>query len=87
MWIICIIILIGAFLICFATPEIKDNTIKVIFNSIIVIMSFAIIVICSFDSVFITDTIKDYENGKIVRQEKIIIEGTDTTKVVKYRYK
>lgn len=36
---------------------------------------------------FMTATIKDYQEGHIVKQETITVEGGDTIKVVKYKYK
>ena len=41
----------------------------------------------SFNTYFITSTIKDYEKGVIIKVENITIQGTDTTKIVKYKYK
>ena len=36
---------------------------------------------------FMTATIKDYQEGHIIKCETISIEGTDTVKIVKYKYK
>jgi cytochrome b subunit of formate dehydrogenase len=36
---------------------------------------------------FMTATIKDYQEGHIIKYETISIEGADTVKIVKYKYK
>ena len=43
--------------------------------------------VCNLHSSYLTPIIDDYENGKIIKQEKIVIEDTDTIKVIKYKYK
>lgn len=43
--------------------------------------------VCNLHPTYITPIIEDYENGKIIKHEKIVIENTDTTKVFKYKYK
>lgn len=44
-------------------------------------------IVCSLHPTYITPIIEDYENGKIIKSEKIVIEDTDTIKVIKYKYK
>ena len=44
-------------------------------------------IVCTLHSTYITPIIEDYENGKIIKREKIVIEDTDTIKVIKYKYK
>ena len=57
-----------------------------IFFTSVLIWLFTIVVV-SFNSDFITDTINHYHKGKIIKVETITIKDLDTTKVVKYKYK
>lgn len=69
----------------------KDDSINSINKFLIIICSLALyistLLIASFNSYFITSTIKDYEKGIIIKVETTTIQGTDTTKVIKYKYK
>lgn len=49
------------------------------------ILVFVIVLLNHSD--FITDKIEAYQEGRIVKQETITVEGGDTIKVVKYKYK
>lgn len=69
----------------------KDDSINPINKCIIMMCSCALflftLLIVSFNTYFITSTIKDYEKGAIVKVETITIQDTDTVKVIKYKYK
>lgn len=55
--------------------------------SLITCVCIVTFIVCSLHPSYITPIIEDYENGKIIKHEKIVIENTDTTKVIKYKYK
>jgi hypothetical protein len=65
----------------------KNDSINPINKFIIMMCSCALflftLLIVSFNTNFITPTIKDYEKGNIVKVENITIQGTDTVKVIK----
>ena len=90
MWWITIIILAIMLGQTFLLVE-KDNDINPINQFMIIILSLVLLIftllIASFNTNFITSTIKDYEKGIIVKVENITIQGTDTVKVIKYKYK
>lgn len=69
----------------------KDDSINSMNKFFIIVCSLALyistLLIVSFNSFFITSTIKDYEKGIIIKVETTTIQGTDTTKVIKYKYK
>lgn len=69
----------------------KDDNINPINKFFIIILSFVLfmftLMMVSFNTNFITPTIKDYEKGAIIKVENITIQGTDTVKVIKYKYK
>lgn len=69
----------------------EDTNMNPINKFIIIILSVVLFIftllIASFNTYFITPTIKDYEKGAIIKVENITIQGTDTTKIVKYKYK
>lgn len=69
----------------------KDDSIDPINKFMIMIISLILyiftLLIVSFNTNFITPTIKDYEKGIIVKVETITIQDTDTVKVIKYKYK
>lgn len=68
----------------------KINDILNIFGANLALMSCVCIVtfiVCNLHPFYLTPIIEDYENGKIIKHEKIVIENTDTTKVIKYKYK
>lgn len=58
---------------------------------IIILLSFILwlftFIIATTNSLFITGTINDYHKGAIIKIETITIQGVDTTKIVKYKYK
>lgn len=66
---------------------IKDKESRYITNCCVVWV-LMVILICFFslNSDCITPIINDYNSGKIIKQENIVIEGTDTTTIVKYKY-
>ena len=67
---------------------IKDKVTRFITNcGVIWVLMIIIICVFSLNSDCITPIINDYNSGKIIKQENIIIEGTDTTTIVKYKYK
>lgn len=88
-WIIAIASLIMIGQMCLLGK--KDDSINPINKYIIMMCSCALFLftlfIVSFNTYFITATIKDYEKGIIVKVETTTIQGADTTKIVKYKYK
>lgn len=94
MWIILLTIFICTFTFYFAkvTIEHKDsdnNTDMMVFANFLLMVCVCMVtfIVCNLHSSMITPIIEDYENGKIIKQEKIVIEDTDTIKVIKYKYK
>lgn len=88
-WIIVItisIILIQAFLLGGYDKPVNPGK-KVIIILLSFILWFFILIITTINSLFITDIINDYHKGAIIKIETITIQGTDTTKIVKYKYK
>lgn len=71
--------------------EEKDDSINPMNKFFIIMLSLALFIfisiVASFNTYFITPTIKDYEKGAIIKVENITIQGTDTTKTIKYKYK
>lgn len=69
----------------------KDDNINPMNKFFIIILSLVLfmftLMMASFNTYFITSTIKDYEKGAIIKVENITIQGADTTKIVKYKYK
>jgi hypothetical protein len=79
-----------SFLIIIACSEISNNKFISRFGISFVAllaMTVATIIISTTHKDFITPVIDDYENGKIIKIENVIIEDTDTIKVVEYKYK
>lgn len=68
-----------------------DKPVNPVKKVIIILLSFILWVFAFFvpiyNSLFITDTINNYHKGNIIKVETITIQGTDTIKVVKYKYK
>lgn len=89
MWILIITMIIGTFLLmAFGEYEKISKQRQAIFSYAIygiTLIVFSIVLLSHSD--FVTDTIKDYQEGRIVRQETITIEDSDIIKVVKYKYK
>lgn len=60
-------------------------------KAIIILLSFILwlftFIVVATNSLFITDIINDYHKGNIIKVETITIQGIDTVKVVKYKYK
>lgn len=66
---------------------IKDKETRFITNCCIIwVLMIIMICVYSLNSDCITPIINDYNSGKIIKQENIVIEGTDTTTIVKYKY-
>lgn len=87
-WIIAItssIILIQSYLLGYC-----DKPVSSIKKAIVILLSFILwlftLIITTYNSLFITDIINDYHKGNIIKVETITIQGTDTTKIVKYKY-
>ena len=71
----------------FLEEMIKDKETRFISNCCVIwVLIITIICVFSLNSDCITPIINDYNSGKIIKQENIIIEGTDTTTIVKYKY-
>lgn len=88
-WIIAItasIILIQAFLLGYF-----DKPVNPVKKAIIMLLSFILwlftFIVVATNSLFITDIINDYHKGDIIKVETTTIQGADTTKIVKYKYK
>jgi hypothetical protein len=66
-----------------------DDILKIIGANLSLMTCVCIVtfMVCNLHSSYITPIIEDYENGEIIKQEKIVIENTDTIKVIKYKYK
>lgn len=66
---------------------IKNKETRFITNCCVIwVLMIIIICVYSLSSDSITPIINDYNSGKIIKQENIIIEGTDTITIVKYKY-
>lgn len=94
MWIILLTIFVCTLIFYFVKVSIEnkdsnDNTDIMVFANFLIMSCVCIItfLVCNAHSSMITPIIEDYENGKIIKQEKIVIEDTDTIKVIKYKYK
>ena len=94
MWIILLTIFICSIVFYFAKVSIEhkdsnNNTDIMTFANFLLMLCVCIItlLVCKTNSTMITPIIEDYENGEIIKQEKIVIENTDTIKVIKYKYK
>lgn len=88
-WIIAItasIILIQIFLLGYYDKPINPGKKAIVILLSFILWLFTLIVVAT-NSRFITDTINDYHKGAIVKVETITIQGVDTTKIVKYKYK
>jgi hypothetical protein len=71
----------------FLEGMIKDKEIRFIINCCFIwVLMIIVASFCSLNSNCITPIINDYNSGKIIKQENIVIEGTDTTTIVKYKY-
>lgn len=89
MWILMITITIGGFLLfifseCKKVSKDLQSWLSYGVYAIVVAISVAVLL---NHSDFITSTIEAYQYGRIVKHETITIEGTDTVKVIKYKYK
>lgn len=88
-WIIAIttsIILMQTFLLGYYDKPVNPGK-----KAIIILLSFILwlfmLIVTTTNSLFITDIINDYHKGDIVKVETITIQGIDTVKVIKYKYK
>lgn len=90
MWWIIVIALLIMLVQMFLLKE-EDERTKPFCNFLVIICSMMLflftLLIVSFNTYFITATIKDYKKGAIVKVETTTIQGTDTVKVIKYKYK
>lgn len=88
MWISGIIILIGGLLTVFAVPRIKDDDHRAGTQFIVLLLvTLGVSIVLTSHPEPITNIIKAYQKGQIVKYETIIVEGTDTVKIIKYKYK
>ena len=89
MWIVTLIIVIGGLLIFIfsdckkISKELQSWLSYIVFAIVIIVM----IAVFLQHSDFITPIVESYQCGNIVKHETITIEGTDTIKVIKYKYK
>lgn len=88
MWIYGLIFLIGALLTMFAVPRIKnDDTRTWVQFFVLALVTVGVTIVLTSHPEPITNIVKSYQKGQIVKCETITIEGTDTVKIVKYKYK
>lgn len=88
MWIYGLIILIGGLLTIFAVPRIKDNDVRAWVQFLVLIsVTFGISIVLTSHPEPITNIVESYQKGQIIKCETITIEGTDTVKITKYKYK
>lgn len=87
-------ILFSAFVVCTiliiiacSESSYKFDTRFGISYAALLLMTLTTVIIATRNKDFITSVIDDYENGEIIKIEKVIIEDTDTIKVVEYKYK
>lgn len=89
MWILTITMIVGGILIfVFGECEKISKETQATFSYAIygiTLIVFSIVLLSHSD--FVTDKIKAYQEGRIVKQETITVEDGDTIKVVKYKYK
>lgn len=83
-YIVCTVLIIIS---CSESAKNKFNTRFGISFAALLLMFIATVIIATTNKDFITPIIDDYENGKIIKIENVIIEDTDTIKVVEYKYK
>jgi hypothetical protein len=78
----------GSLLLIFgACKKISKETQTTLSYAVWGITTIVFVIVLLNHSDFVTATIKDYQEGHIVKQETITVEGGDTIKVVKYKYK
>ena len=94
MWIILLTLFICSFVfygivVSFKQEDNNDNISKILGANLSLMMCVCMVtfIVCNLHSSMITPIIEEYENGKIIKHEKIVIEDTDTIKVIKYKYK
>lgn len=88
MWIYGLIILIGGLLTMFAVPRIKNDDTRTWVQFLVLIsVTLGVSLILTLHPQPITTVVEDYQEGHIIKCETITIEGTDTVKIVKYKYK
>ena len=88
MWIFGLIFLIGGLLTMFAVPCIKDDDTRAWAQFLVLgLVTFSIVVVFTTHPDQITTIVEAYQEGHIIKCETINIEGTDTVKIVKYKYK
>lgn len=88
-WIIIItsaIILIQMFLLGYFDKPVSSGKKTMIILLSLILWLFTFIV-ATTNYLFITDIINDYHKGDIIKVETITIQGVDTIKIVKYKYK
>lgn len=83
-YIVCTVLLIIS---CSESDKNKFDTRVAISFAALSLMFIVTVIIATTNKDFITPIIDNYENGKIIKIENVIIEDTDTIKVVEYKYK
>ena len=89
MWVILLTIFVCTFIFYGIIVGVKqenynykvDDILKIVGANISLMTCVCIVtfMVCILHPTYITPIIEDYENGKIIKQEKIVIEDTDTT--------
>lgn len=89
MWILIVTMIIGGILLwVFGDCEkISKRSQATLSYAVWAITTVVYVFVLLNHSDFMTATIEDYQKGHIVKQETITVEGGDTIKVVKYKYK
>lgn len=88
MWIFGLIYLIGGLLTMLAVPRIKNEDTRTWIQFFVLSLTvLGICIVLTSHPEPITDIVEAYQKGHIVKCETITIEGTDTVKIVKYKYK
>lgn len=88
MWIFGLIFLIGAILTMFVVPCIKDDDARAWTQfGVLTLVVLSVAIVFSSHPDQITTIVESYQEGQIIKCETITIEGIDTVKVVKYKYK
>lgn len=88
MWIFGLIYLIGGLLTMLAVPRIKNDDTKIWVQFLVLSLTvLGVSIVLTSHSEPITTIVESYQKGQIVKCETITVEGTDTVKITKYKYK
>ena len=72
----------------FVVPRIKNDDVRAWVQFLVLtLVLFGTCMVLTTHSQPITTIVKDYQEGRIIKSETVTIEGIDTVKIVKYKYK